>query len=992
MASREGFVTAEQEAVTLGVDEVRKVDFTLAVGSVIETVNVTAQPTVLETEQGRISGQITSTELKELPIPNRNVFNLLSLQPGVTGRSLGTDNVGGSSTPQVNANGNRVDANSTTVDDMNANSISRGGRSEVTPNIETVAEVRVVSNNFSAEQGRNMGAQVSVVTKSGTNEFHGTVWNFHRNNKFESRNFFDASVPVYRRNQFGYGVGGPIVRNRAFFHTTYEGLRQSGSSSATATVETPQLRDYVLQTRPNSIAAYIFKNHAPIAYPTINIRDVGSPQPGVNKFTSTPDGIPDMGTVRYEARNKNVSDQFTVRGDYEIRPGKDRFYAYYYRHDGVGITPPVRPEFVRPNPTTGDFGNISWTRVISPTTLNEVRAGVTRWTGIYCAAQSGGDPFGALSCNDIAHKEVPEMVITGFATIRDVNVFPGGWFPTEYVVRDTLSTIRGTHALKIGGELRRAQNNLWHTRTFIPAYTFASVLDFIDDEAIQMSRTVDPRTGTPIATRADQRIWEGAMFIQDDWKVRRNLTINIGLRYDYFGPYTDAHNRLRDFIPAQGNFVNAYTNGTVDVVPQSWNTDTLNLAPRLGFAWDIGSQGKNVIRGGYGISYDRMATVYTAGYRENPPLAASAVLGTFFGTDFTYTLGNESAGFEGGYGYPVDPALKVGLDERNGIRGARVSLRAIDDNFNNPYAHNWFLGVQRMLPGQMVVEVSYVGSAGHHLVNISNLNRFSGDLLDGRNDGFNPSFAQINVAQTTSNSNYHGGTLAVRRQFSQGVSFQASYTYGKVITDAEAEQDLTNYYDAHNRDLDRSVASFDVPQRVAFVGVWEMPFLRSCASWACKVAGGWRLSGYGVFEKGLPLSVYSNAAYPRGDFNADGTNFDRPNAPADSIKRRDFTKQEFLQGMFTAADFPLPASGSFGSLGRNTFRGPGFARVDLSLMKNFPVTERVSAEIRLESFNALNRVNLNLPTANMNLTSNNFGKSTTAQDGRSYQIGLQLRF
>jgi hypothetical protein len=366
------------------------------------------------------------------------------------------------------------------------------------------------------------------------------------------------------------------------------------------------------------------------------------------------------------------------------------------------------------------------------------------------------------------------------------------------------------------------------------------------------------------------------------------------------------------------------------------------------------------------------------------------VLGFFFGTPFTYSLGDLSQGFSNGFGYPVDPALKVGLDERNGIRGARVDIRGINNEFNNPYAQNWFLSVQRMLPGQMVVEASYLGSMGTHLINISNINRYGGDLLDGRYDGFNPSFNQIALSQTASRSAYHGGTLMVRRQFSQGFSFTANYTYGKVITDAEATTDLTNFYDVHNRGLDFALAEFDVRQRVAFMGVWELPFLRGCTALACKIVGGWQFSGYGVLEEGNPMDITTSAAYPRGDFNADGTNADRPNAPAESVPRSGFTKQQFIDGVFTAAAFPLPAAGTLGNLGRNAFQAPGFARVDLSLMKALPITERVNGELRLEAFNAFNRVNLNAPATN--LTSNNFGKTTGAGSAREFQVSLRVRF
>jgi len=871
-AAKEGFQTVEQTAVEVAANELRKVDLGMRVSGVAETVNVAAQTEALDTEQGRISSQITGAQLKDLPIPNRNIVNLMALQPGVSGRSLGNELLGSDATPQFNANGARSDGNSFTLDDSNINSISRGGRAEVTPNVETVAEVRVVTNNFSAEQGRNMGAQVSIVTKSGTNQFHGSVWDYHTNNVLQARNIFDttSSVPVNRRNQFGYGVGGPIIRNRTFFYTTYEGVRRSGTTVSTATVETPQLRNWVVQNRPGSIAAYFMSKFLPVADPTINVRDVGSPAPGINRFNSTPDGIPDLGTVQYFTTTDARSNQYTIRVDHELRPGKDRLYGYFYRLNARTITPGIRPDFLRPSPTFGLFGNLVYSRTLSPSTLNEARFAATRFIGHYCAPKDPADPIGGgLNCPDMLNKQVPGLNVTGLGTVRDVNLLPGGFFPTEYQLKDTFTTMRGSHALKIGGEVRRAINILWHTASFIPVYTFASILDFVDDEPQQMTRTVDPRTGLPTTTRADMIIWEGAGFIQDDWKVRRNLTFNIGLRYDYFGPYTDRHDRFRNFVPGTGSYTEQIATGKVDVTPRGWERDTLNFAPRFGFAWDVGARGRDVIRGGYGLSYDRMATVQTATYRTNPPLAATATLGQNFGTTFTYSLGDPDKPY---YGYPIDPGLKLGLDPRNGITGARVAIAAIDQGFNNPYAHNWFLGVQHRLPKQLVAEVSWIGSAGHHLVNISNVNRYSGDMLDNRFDGFNPSFAAINMARTTSNSIYHGATFAVRRSFSNGITFQSSYSFGKVLTDAEVEQGTTSYYDANNRNLDRSLASFDVRQRVAFSGVWELPFLHNCSSLACRALGGWQLSGFGVLESGLPMTVSTSGAYPNGDYNADGTN------------------------------------------------------------------------------------------------------------------------
>jgi hypothetical protein len=987
-ATKTGFTTAEQTSVILAVNETRRVDIFLKVGGMTETVTVTGEVAALETEQARISSTMGDKQLKELPIPNRNIFNLMALQPGMSGRSLGQEMFGSDSTPQYNANGMRADGNSITIDDSSVNSISRGGRAEVTPNVETVSEVRVTTNNFSAEQGRNMGAQVSIITKSGSNNFHGSVWEYHSNNHLMARNFFDATLPTSRRNQFGYGIGGPIIKNKTFFHTTYEGSRRSGATSSDTTVETPELRNYVLSTRPNSIAAYFMKNFRPVSDPTINVRDIGGPLPGVNKWSSTPDGILDIGTVRYMTTNDLRSYQFTGRVDHELRPGKDRLYFYFYRLHARSITPGVRPDFLRINPTAGTYGNIVYTSTLSPTKLNEARIGVTRFMGNYCVPADTSKPLGALSCNDILNKQVPGINITGLGTVRDVNVYPGGWFPTEYQVKDMFSMMYKSHTIKIGGEIRRAYNILWHTASYIPVYTFNNILDFIDDEPIQMNRTVDPQTGTPISTRADMAIWEGAFFVQDDWKVKRNLTLNLGLRYDYFGPYTDTKNRFRNLVLGSGDtYAQRLANGIVDVTSQGWPTDKLNFAPRFGLAWDIGGRGKNVLRAGYGISYDRMATVQTATYRTNPPLAASANLGQAYGTTFTYSLGDPSKPY---LGYPVDASLKVGLDAHNGIKGVRVNIAAIDPNFNNPYAHNWFLGIQRQFPWKTVVEVSWIGSAGHHLVNIANVNRFSGDMLDGKFDGYNSSFAAINMAQTTSNSIYHGGTVAVRRSFQSGVTFNVNYTYGKVLTDAETEQGTTAFSDVNNRRLDRSLASFDVRQRMSFSGVWELPFLKSCKSWACKIGGGWQLSGYGILEGGQPMDITISGTYPSGDYNADNTGGDRPNAPADTIKRSGYTKDEFLAGIFKVSDFPKPTGGMPGTLTRNAFRGPGFARVDMSLAKNFQIHEDVAFSLRIEGFNMFNRVNLNAPSTSLN--SNTFGRSLSAANARFFMISMRLRF
>jgi hypothetical protein len=988
-ALKEGFVSATQDSLVLPPDEVRKVDFTLNVGNVRETINVVGQATVLETEVGHVTSQMNQATLSQLPVPNNSVFNLMVLQPGVTGRSMGVDNLTGRSTANVNFAGARTDSNSYSMDNMSVNSISRGGAAEVSPTVESVEQVGVQLTDSTAAEGRNMGAHVNIISKAGTNQFHGSGWDYLQNNALTTRNFFSKTVTPLHRNQFGYTVGGPIIKNRTFFFTSYEGIRQTGETPTTSTVETQAFEQFVVQTRPNSIAAYLLSHFAPKAYATTNLRDLGSPLSGVaacggcaqaNQFNSTPDGIPDIGTASWNQPNSSVSDGFTLRVDHELRPGKDRMYAYYYHFTGVSKTPPIR-DFERDNPTTGNFANLNETHIFSPTMLNEAQFGMVRYIGVYTTP---------LNIN------VSPINITSIGnSFQDTNPYPGGWFATEYIVKDSMSIVRGRHTIKFGAERRRQDNNLKHTASYIPNYTFTNILTFANDTALSESRTVNPLTGQPTITYASQRITEYGSFVQDDWKVRRDFTVNLGLRYEYFGPYTDAKGRLSNFLPGSGDYVQQLATGSSQVVQQSWNPNHLNFAPRLGLAWDIAGKGKNVIRAGYGISYDRLATVYPAGYRNNPPLIGVITAGTQFGTAFTYGLGNPNATPSQynpqSLGYPIDAAFAAGLNGQNGIIGQRLSVIGVSRHLPQPYTQNWFFGYQRSLPGKIVVEADYLGSKGTNLVQISNVNQFAGDLLNGGIfHGFNPSFSSINIAATNGNSSYHGATLTVRKAMSHGLTFQAAYTYSKAIDTSEQEQGTTTFADQNNQRLDRALASFNVPQRLALSGFYTLPFLRTCGSWYCKAFGAWDLSGYGVFEKGFPLDVFTSGVYPNGDYNADGTTYDRPNGPATPIQTSGFSQQQFLNGIFTASQFGVPKLGTSGSLGRNVFESPGFERVDMALTKLFEIREHLKMRFRMEAFNTLNHTNLNAPSGN--LTSTTFGKVTGAAIPRQLAASLMLRF
>ena len=977
-----GFRPAEQRDVRLAASETARVNFTLEVGTVGEKVTVEAQTPQVETEQGRVSGVIETQKLKDMPLNGRNMYNLLAVQPGVSGRGVaatfgagggGSNNDGfaAENQPEVYASGQRVESNSYTVDDSSVNSAARGGVANLTPSPDSIAEVRVVSNNFSAVNGRSSGGQVELVTKSGTNAFHGGATEFFENNKLSSRNEFEAKTSVYRRNEFGYYLGGPVVRNRTFFFTSFEGLRQSGARGQIYTVETAQFRDYITTNYPNSIAAKVLQTGRPAIDPTSGFKSLANPatgQPGI----SLPAGFLALGNVSFAPAAYRNGQQFNGRIDHQLRPGKDTLYGAFYRTWADTLNGGIRPAFDRGGHEFGTFISLNETHIFNPTMLNELRGNMIRVVGL-----SDFPP----------NAQIPSISITsvsGFST----NGYPSGYFQTSFNYKDVLSVIHGSHTWKFGGELRRVRSNSINTSNYIPSYSFTSLLTFAADSPFQETRLVDPQTGLPAMNRVGLRDYEWALFFNDDWKVSRKLTLNLGVRYENFESPTEINGLLRDMVFGTGSsFTERLANATMQTVEHLYPPSPGTIVPRFGFAFDPDGHGKTSIRGGYGIAYDRLFMTPILDFRNDPPLRATATVGPQFGTSFTYALGDPTKAY---LGFPIDPSLQLGINQANGIKNVRVAVLVTDPNFKQAYTHNWFLGVQHDIGWRVVLEADYTGSAGHHLYENTNVNRFRGDLLNnGVFHGFNPYFSAVNFISSGSNSFYNGFNLHIRRAFRNGFNIQGVYTFSKTMDDADTLTNAQNYLDVANRGLDRGLAGFDVTHRLSLNGLWELPALANHNRFSKAVLGGWQLSGFAIFQSGYPFSV-TNGANPAGDYNLDGTAGDRPNAPLTQLPSSGYSRAQFLTGIFPTSAFPIPAPGTDGVLGRNTFRGPGFAEVDLSLGKRFAITERIHVGIRLDSYNALNHVNLNPPVSD--ISNSNFGRSTSALLPRQYQAGARIEF
>lgn len=997
--SQTGFQTLRMSNVIVAVGSVTALPLKLDVARQATSVEVVSAPVALETESTALNAVVSNTAVQNAPLNGRDFRQLINLTPGVNGAG----SLNGGRTDQTNWQIDGADNN-----DLwhNSVAVNQGGVSGIAGTllpIDAIDQFSVQSSG-NAESGRNGAGSVNLVIKSGTNTIHGSLYYFNRNDALAAQNPFaptGSAKGKLKNNQFGGSVGGPIVKNKLFYFLTYERQKfiignNSGAlepSAAWVNLAQGVLTRYGVPVNPVSLNLLNF-------WPA---RGRTGPATNPNAFTSdNSDNYSDnaIGKIDY-----NINDKNTLAFRYFVGTGKQT----------APVGTPYSPfrEYFQIAPSRMHNFSLVHNAVISPKMVNQLVAGVNYFKQVFIDADTSFSPIAAGLNTGVTNPTLigaPDITIGSFDEIGPTP--PLGRIDTTGHLTDTLTYTAGSHQLRFGAEYRRARGDVFYQRNGRGTFAFdGSQGPWASD------RTLDGNTRaladflaglvqTSSITSGDRQrnYYENGVnwFAQDSWKVNHALTLNIGVRWDYFGPFIDPTNRISTFIPGMGGIV--YTGQGIDTLyPRRFN----NFAPRFGFAYSPGH--KWVIRGNYGIFYDQ--PVLKAFGDSNPPnRGATGVLanpGTVAPV-FTVTRAN----YRIVSGQPVFGSASAPPPP--------YGLFSVSQDFKNAYNQNFGVNMQYQLNNSTVFQVGYSGSMGRRLLMMRDINQLPPSPLGMAANltaqqslrpyyAAFPQFATINQLESVGNSSYNSLQTSLRTNSWHGLTSQFAYTYGHSIDLGSAIRSRTPT-NSNNYRFDRGNADFDVRHTFTDYVVYTLPAFSHGPK---RLVQGWQVNSLMSFYSGLPFSAFSG-------LNVSGTfeGRDRVNLVGDPyagagtniITNPDGTK--YVQFLNVAA-FAQPASGTFGNLGRNTLRGPRYAEVDFAAVKNTAITERVSAQFRVEMFNLFNRLNLPIPGSgsagsttppSTRLNTSSFGRITTtpgvfngapgigAGEPFNIQLGLKLIF
>jgi outer membrane receptor protein involved in Fe transport len=1063
-ADKPGFKKAVLQNMIVRAESTMGVILILSPGEISSTVTVeeVLEP-VLRTENAELSGTLNSQAIQSLPQVGRDPYELLRLTPGVfgDGSRAGNGNAillgnlpgspGGSNTSvfqtenqvQISSNGQRVSDNNYLLDGVSVNSLGYGGAAVVTPNQESVKEVKVTSSAYDAQYGRNSGAQIEVISKNGTNRFHGSGFFKYDQpglNAFNKYGGPNGAAPQRVQNafrNFGGSIGGPILKDKLFFFFSYEGLRNNSSGLSTATyIETPQFRQSVIAARPNGITSRVFQmaGIAPrvvqVLTPSCSIfpantcqvvnggLDVGSITGSLGEYVNPNpptdpngqytgggfDGIADLQQVILAAPSRTRGDQFNGRIDYQH--GRDSFMAstYVSSLDNVGsdVGADARPIADIAFKPVNTAMTAQWNRTISSTMLNQARMNFTRFSADQ-VADAASTNFG-----------IPEIDVEFYPFSRikfgasRSETTPARFAQNTYEFRDTLSKIFGNHAAKFGVEFRREQDNSNLLGGARPVYSFSAFWNLANDTPIFEGINTDPRTGGPGDAQKYFRTKNLAIFAQDDWKVRPNLTLNLGLRWEYFSPLAEKRGQLSNiFFPAPGDLQHA----SVRVVDQLYDSTFTNFGPRLGFAYSPGMlRDKLVVRGGFGIFYNRIPNNGVANVRGNPPFFARENIccgtsSTWFGTPFAngtikYDLGSSPSPLS----FPINPALVHGINPSTGgicandacTSDIAVEIYGTEQGLRTPYVYQYSFGIEYALPDRWVAALGYEGSVGHHFARIVNQNFLYAN---------NPSFYAVYLPMDDVNTSFNAMNARLSHQFARGFQTEIRYRWSKsldTLSYGDSPCACGNQTYPQVLSSERGPSDFDATHYLTWSGTWDLPFLRTRNDWMGKVAGGWSISGILTAHSGFPWTPVTGVSV-----STPGGPSLSPTRPVAQIAKPldDHSNDAFARpgGIFPgggAAYFDFTRSGPPG-IGRNSFRGPRYFSTDLTFSKSFGLAgarylgEPAKLDLRANLFNAFNQLNLQSFLFDSNATHADrptFGQADAGLAGRVIELQARISF
>jgi hypothetical protein len=1003
-----GFQEYIQDGITLDVNETANVPVRLAVGAETEHIQVMADAQLIQTTATSLGSVVDQSELVDLPLDGRNFSQLGLLLTGVAPLTPGLKEASGTlrDGQAYAVNGQRPESNSFLIDGANnTNSVDAGF--VLRPPIDAIAEFRILTHNANAEFGQNTGSTTNIVTRSGTNSFHGAVWKFLRNDAMDASNFSTHSVQPLKQNQFGGTFGGPIVKDRTFFFAYYEGFRNRQGETVPATV--PSLKQRQGDFSENGLCIFNFATHQcdPVPGNQVPINPISAkildfyplPNQGLNSFVTTQ-------SLRV------TNDQFGGRIDQYLSP-KDTL-NFRYMFSGGPTTDPLSTSGANvPGFPVGEEDRAQnfvgqETHIFSSSVVSVARFSFLRNKFLFDQHLNHQLPstLGFLYDPSLPEAAGPPFIqVGGYASVGDPITGPRNTFQNTYDVSGSLSWIRSRHEMKFGGGFRRDQINALQGIATNGFFVFAP-FPFSDAFASFL-------TGLPVVFLQGggdfNRHIRGKAFnlyAQDTFKVNSRLTLNYGLRYDLPFPYTERHNRQNLFVPgAQSKVLPSAPAGLLypgdPGVPAGLiATQKTAFAPRVGLAYDPTGAGRWLVSAAYGIFYEPFYNGQGGPLQD--PISAPPYLATpqrGFGLNFADPF-NGTNPFDGSFSEPM-------------------TLLVVDQHLKLPYAQHWNLNLQRSFARDWLFQVGYVGTTGTHLPrlvegnptiyypgvstvdNVNQRRMYSGCTLAAPD---NCIYASVGKIAGIANSNYHALESSLRKRFGYGISFLASYTYSKSIDDVSSfnisgssSQQVAGENDLAQNPFDlaaeRGRSMFDSRHRLVLSYQWELPFWRHGHSWHQHAFGNWQLNGIATLQSGTPFTVFDSrdVSLQGSAPEISGFSSNRPNVVGDP-NAGPKTAAEWLNKAAFQRITPDPNSPvqQFGNEGRNVVQGPGYANWDFAAVKNFRVTEGKEFQFRGELFNFLNHTNLRLP--NSDIASPNFGAVQSDVGPRVIQVALKFLF